>query len=155
MFYANMLKKYWKREKNDASDNGEIQEVSAADVKGENGVKKVINLYTDMQTEIFRDVKINPYLTEQQKSAVMKVLEEFQNVITNVSGLATLGEHSIHLTTEDAVDSKPYPDPRAMQEVVEKELETMLTLRIIEPSTLAYASPIVIVRNLMVLIEFV
>ena len=47
----------------------------------------------------------------------------------------------------DPVHSKPYPIPHAMQEVVEKELETMLSLGIIEPSTSAYASPIVIVRK--------
>jgi len=78
---------------------------------------------------------------------VMGLLEEFQDVLTDVPGLTALGEHSINLTSMDPVHSKPYPIPHAMQEVVEKELETMLSLGIIEPSSSAYASPVVIVRK--------
>jgi len=107
-----------------------------------------MSLYVDMQKETFNDVKINPELTEQQKKLeVMELLEEFQDVFTDVPGLTTLGEHSITLTSMDPVHSKPYPIPHAMQKVVEKELETMLSLGIIEPSTSAYASPIIIARK--------
>ena len=50
-----------------------------------------MSLYVDIQTETFNDVKINPELTEQQKLEVMELLEEFQDVFTDVPGLTTLG----------------------------------------------------------------
>jgi len=63
----------------------------------------------------------------------MKVSEEFQDVFTDVPGLTNLGKHSITLTTEQPIHSKPYSLPRAMHKEVEKELDDMLKLGIIEP----------------------
>jgi len=58
---------------------------------------------------------VNPELTEEQRGEVMKVLEEFQDVFTDVPDLANLGKHSITLTTEEPIHSKPYSLPHAMQ----------------------------------------
>jgi len=91
-------------------------------------------------------------LTEQQKLEVIELLEEFQEVFTNVPGLTTLGEHAIHVTTDEPVYSKPYPLSHAMQAEVEEEFDSMLKLGVIEPSTLPYASPIVIVRKRRIII---
>jgi len=55
--------------------------------------------------------------------------------------------YSITLTTDEPVHSKPYPLPHAMQETIDKELENILQMGIIEPSTSPYASPIVVVRK--------
>ena len=60
------------------------------------------------------DVKVNPELTEEQRGEVMKVLEEFQDVFTDVSGLTNLGKHPITLTTEEPINSKLYLLPYAM-----------------------------------------
>ena len=78
---------------------------------------------------------MNPELTEEQRREVMKVLEEFQDAFTGVPGLTNLGKHSITLTSEEPIHSKPYSLPHAMQKEVEKELDDMLKLGIIEPST--------------------
>jgi len=99
-----------------------------------------LSLFTPAQT----DVKVNPELTEEQRGEVMKVLEEFQDVFTDVPGLTNFGKHSITLTTEEPIHSKPYSLPHAMQKEVEKELDDMLKLGIIEPSTSSYSSPIVV-----------
>jgi len=61
------------------------------------------------------DVKVNPELTEDQRGEVMKVLEEFQDVFTDVPGLTNLGKHPITLTTEERINSKLYLLPYAMQ----------------------------------------
>jgi len=90
---------------------------------------------------------VNPELTEERRGAVMKVLEEFHDVFTDVPGLTNLGEHSITLTTEEPIHSRPYSLPHSMQKKVEKELDDMLKLGIIEPSTSSYSSPIVFVRK--------
>ena len=38
-----------------------------------------------------------------EMNEVMKVLEEFQDVFTDVPGLTNLGKHSITLTTEEPI----------------------------------------------------
>ena len=66
--------------------------------------------------------------------------------------ITNLGEHSIKLTSLEPVRSKPYPIglPYAMRSAVDKEIDLMLELGIIELSTAPYASPIVVVKNQMV-----
>ena len=90
MFHANMIKKYWKREEN-VSSNDVMQEVNAAVVEADNEMETDMSLYVDMQMETFKDVRINPELTEQQRMEVMGLLEEFQDVFTDVPGLTTFG----------------------------------------------------------------
>ena len=113
----------------------------------EEGDEDEFSLFTSAQTETYKDVKVNPELTEEQRGEAMKVLEEFPDVFRDRPGLTNLGKHSITLTTEEPIHSKPYSLPHAMQKEVEKELDDMLKLGIIEPSTSSYSSPIVVVRK--------
>jgi len=92
-------------------------------------------------------VKISDELTDEQTKEVTDLLTKFQDIFSDVPGLTTLSEHSVTLTTDVPIRSKPYPLPYAMQEMVDKELETMLKLEIIESSSSAYASPIVLVKK--------
>jgi len=141
-FHANMLKKYWSREHEDTVH------VSRATVfEPEEGDEDELSLFTSAQTATYKGVKVNPELTEEQTDEVMKVLDEFQDVFTDVPGLTNLGKHSITLTTEEPVHSRPYSLPHSMQKEVQKELDDMLKLGIIEPSTSSYSSPIVVVRK--------
>jgi len=71
--------------------------------------------------------------TEEQRGEVMELFEEFQDVFTDVLCLTNLGKHSITLTIEVPIYSKPYSLLLAMQKEVEKELDDMLKLGIIEP----------------------
>ena len=138
-YHANMLKQYFTREQG--------EEMSAMIIETEDKPDDEMSLFTNLQTETYKDVQINPDLSEKQKEQVMEVLEEFQDVFSDVPNITNLGEHSIKLTTDEPVYSKPYSLPHAMQAEVEKELETMLNLGVIEPSNSTYASPIVIVRK--------
>jgi len=106
-FHANMLKKYWSREHEDRVH------VSHAMVFEPEGDEDELSLFTSAQTETYKDVKVNPELTEEQRGEVMKV-EEFQDVFMDVPGLTNLGEHSITLTTEEPIHSKLYSLPHAM-----------------------------------------
>jgi len=84
-FHANMLKKYWSREHED------MAHVSHAMVFEPEGGEYELNLFTSLQRETYKDAKINPELTEEQKAEVMEVLEEFQDVFTDVPGLKIWG----------------------------------------------------------------
>ena len=168
LFHANMLKQYHSREEessqvrevqsvqNDSAvvitqnlDSSEV--VSAVVLENEDEVESVPTLteqlYEVKQGESFKDVDICPDLTEEQKEDVRQLLEEFSEIFTDVPGRTTVAEHSILLTTGIPVYSKPYPLPHSMQEVVEDELDSMLKLGVIEPSSSPYASPIVLVRK--------
>jgi len=73
--HANMLKKYWSREHEDKTH------VSHAMVfEPEEGDEAELSLFTSAHTETYKDVNVNPELTEEQRGEVMKVLEEFQDV---------------------------------------------------------------------------
>jgi len=109
-FHANMLKKYWSREHEDR-----VHVLHAMVFEPEEGDEDELSLFTSAQTETYKDVKANPELTEEQRGEVMKVLEEFQDVFTDVPGLTNLGEHSITLTTEEPIHSRHYSLPHAMQ----------------------------------------
>jgi len=149
MFHANMLKKYFERnqEVSDEQTDLSVQQLSAVILENEDEIGGEIDLCTTLQKETFRDVEISSDLSESQRQEVVDILEEFQDVFTDVPALTTVGEHSTTLTTDEPVHSKPYPLPHAMQETVDKELENMLQMGIIEPSTSPYASPIVVVRK--------
>ena len=76
------VKKYWITE--------ESEEISAMIIETECAVDDV-NLFTDLQTETCKDVRINPELTDDQRTDVLKVLEEFQDVFFDVPYLTNLG----------------------------------------------------------------
>jgi len=88
----------------------------------EEGDEDELSLFTSAQTETCKDVKVNPELTVEQRGEVMKVLEEFQDVLTDVPGLTNLGKHPIALTTEEPINSKLYSLPYAMQKEGMREL---------------------------------
>ena len=56
-------------------------------------------------------------------------------------------EHKVELTEKEPVKHKPYPTPYKMQEGVDKEMDEMLKMGIIERSEAPYASPLVLVRR--------
>jgi len=113
--------------------NKEYEEMCAMVVESEEREEDELNLFTSLQTETYKDVKINPELTVEQRDDVMELLEEFQDVFRNVPGFTKLGEHSISLTNKESIHSKPYSLYHAMQKEVEKELDSMLKLDVIKP----------------------
>ena len=107
------------------------------------------------QTETYKDVVINPDLGEQQKRDLSKLLVEFKDIFSDLPGYTKLVKHEIDLTSTEPVRSKPYPMPYHMQGTVDSEIESMLKMHVIKPCNSPYASPIVLVKNLMVRSVFV
>ena len=62
-------------------------------------------------------------------------------------GLTNLGEHDIKLLNKEPIKSKPYPLPHALRGEVTKEVQKMIDLGVVEPSSSPYASPIVMVKK--------
>jgi hypothetical protein len=146
MFHVNMLKKYNDRKQIPVSENTEF--TGAAVIEPDEGDDKDLLVdYAVNVGETYLNVQINPDLELEKHREIHDLLKEFREVFTDVPRVTTLGEHSIQLTSLDPVRSKAYPVPYAMKEVIDKEIDSMLALDIIEPSTAAYASPIVIVKK--------
>lgn len=97
--------------------------------------------------QTWEDVKVNPQLTQQQRQQVAELLQEEAEVLTTLPGHTSIEEHTIELTTDEPVRAKSYPIPYTQREVIAKEVEEMMKMKIIRPSKSPYAAPPVIVRK--------
>jgi hypothetical protein len=152
MYHANMLKEYFERkaevkenEQNEEADELDYESVGAAVLEIEEKEEIDLPVIEQEQKETFRDVDVNPELDDGQKKEMWKLLEEYSDIFTDKPNITTLGTHEIHLTSEEPIRSKPYTIPHALRHVLSEEIDNMLKLNIIEPSTASYASPVVMV----------
>ena len=144
LFHANMLKRYTERKMDPES---EVEVLGAAIVNVSNDEEVEFAEFSGKQSETYKSVNINPELPLEKREEIESLLSEFPDVFSDVPKVTGLGEHSINLTSSDPIRSKPYPLPYAMREAVDKEIDSMLELGIIEPSTAPYSSPIVVIRK--------
>ena len=108
---------------------------------------ETLELYNVLQTETVKDVNINPELSQKQQDEVKHLLNEFREIFSDVPKVTHLAEHKVELTQSEPIKCKQYPIPYKMQEVVEKEVDKMLEMGIIERSEASYASPLVLVKK--------
>ena len=98
--------------------------------------------------ETVADVHISSELDSDTVKEVENMLLEFSDIITDRPGKAVGVEpHRIILTDQTPVRKRPYPLPFSTRQTVEKEVRYMLELGVIEPSTSAYSSPVVLVSK--------
>lgn len=145
LFHANMLKKYVERKQ---TKEEVVHQGLATVIEDSHDLESgEISEFIGQQSETYKDVNVNDELSDEQKEQVAEILREFQDVFTDVPKVTKLGTHTIELTSSEPIRSKAYTLPFAMREAVDKELDLMLANGVIEPSTAAYASPIVIVKK--------
>ena len=70
-----------------------------------------------------------------------------RDVFTDMPGETDVIQQQIRLTDDTPIRCKPYPLPYAMREELRNEVDVMLEMGVVRPSTLPYASPIVIVKK--------
>lgn len=92
-------------------------------------------------------IKLGPNLRESQREEVLELLTTHKDVFSEVPGKTNLLECRLQLTTSDPINTQQYPLPFAMKEIVEKEVEEMLRLGVIEKSDSPYNSPLVLVKK--------
>ena len=154
LYHINMLKEYIERvvETNEQSqaeidENNTFECISAAVIEPEEQDEAELELFEIGQTESFRDVDVNPELNENERLQVLGLIEEFQDIFTDRPRITNLGLHEINLTADEPIRSKPYPLPHAMRAQLSNEIHSMISMDIIEKSTAAYASPVVMVKK--------
>ena len=134
-YHVNMLKKYISAESDtdgnvvplDATDGATIAVASVIhqDINPELG--EVPDLEADHQRERVRDVKL-----------VMRI---------NMPGETDMIQHQIKLTDDTPIRCKPYSLPFAMRKELKNEVDSMLEMGVMRPSTSTYVLPIVMVRK--------
>ena len=145
IFHANMLKKYYSRPEEDMSV---INDLSTAVVEDDEDIgSKEFILPNVSQKETWQDVKVCDQLTAVQQQEVKDALCELKVVLSDVPGRTPLLKHSIKLVEEEVIRSKPYPIPYALRADVNREIEAMRNLNIIEPSDSPYSNPLIVVKK--------
>ncbi len=162
VYHANMLKKYIEREREapaqtNSVDRGIIAQVCVGVIEPEEEdgdrddknktVSGKLLLPRFQAKESIQDVQISPELDAQQQHEVRQLLREFSDVLTDLPGSTDVVEHSIKLTAEEPVRSRPYPVPHSLRDSMRSEVKSMLGMGIIEPSNSSYASPVVMVKK--------
>ena len=97
------------------------------------------------QEKTWEDVVISDDLTEGQRSQVRNLLHEYCDVFSgkpNVTNVATL---TIDTSWSWIIRGVPYRIRQRLEEKVNKEIEKILEMGIIRPSTSPWAAPVVTV----------
>lgn len=98
-------------------------------------------------TESFADVRVNCSLASDQLESINTVLNEFQDVLTDLPGRTDLIQYEVHLTTKEPIRNRPYQIPYAVRSAVRPEIQNIIDMDIIEPSESPYASSIVVAKK--------
>lgn len=98
-------------------------------------------------SSIEKSNKMEHNLTPVQRDELDFVMREFPSAAILGLGKTNLIEHKIELTNNAPIKQRYYPISPAVQECVDEEIDRMLNLGVIEESTSAYSSPIVLVRK--------
>ena len=84
----------------------------------------------------------------RQREGVLKDLVwRYPHVFTDMPGETDVIQHQIRLTEDMPIGCKPYPLPYAMREELRDEVDTMLEMGVVRPSTSPYASSVIMVKK--------
>jgi len=74
-------------------------------------------------------------------------LTDYRQIFSDVPTVTHLVEHKVELAQTEPVRCKAYSTPYKMQAVVDKGIDDMIAMGVIERSEAAYASPLVLVKK--------
>jgi hypothetical protein len=97
-------------------------------------------------SETFEDVQLDDNCPEIHQELKLLV-SEFQDVLTDLPLRTTLDVCEIRTVTENPIRTRQYPLPHSQQEVIKREVESMLAMGVIERASSPYSSPIVLVKK--------
>ncbi len=90
-------------------------------------------------------VDVNPHLSAAQKKELQHLVSQFSDVFSPLPGRTNVLQHDVRLPSGTIVRQRPYRVPEARRHAIEKEVQEMLKLGVIEPSRSPWPSPIVMV----------
>ena len=140
-YHVNMLKNYISREPEgnvvpvDDTDGATIAVAGVIHQDIDPELGEVPDLEGYRQREGVRDVKLGDELSKDQRCVLKDLVRRYPDVFTDMPGETDVIQHQIKLTDDTPIRCKPYPLPYAMRE----ELDTMLEMGVVRPSTSPYA----------------
>ena len=147
VMHINMLKKYHRRI-DDTPDIAAVSIIAEEHAEDDEDVFKVkLQTFPLPAKEDYHDVKYGKDLTAKQTQEIKTVLQDFKDVLTDNPGKTSAIQHEIKLTSDAPIQKRQYPVPFASLETVEKEVDYMLNMGVIERSTSAYSHPFVLVKK--------
>ena len=154
MYHSNLLKEYVARQELSPQHEHQELETSAgfAVVEFEESTpddainnEDLLELGCSTAKESVKDLVFGDNLKQEQVATIKKIVQSYSDIFTDQPGLCNLVKHSVILTSEEPVRSKPYSVPYATRQELKDELKKMQELGVIRESTSPYASPVVIV----------
>ncbi|XP_063597903.1 uncharacterized protein LOC134774421 [Penaeus indicus] len=142
LYHINMLKKFFRRESNNDTKSKICQICIVNDDQITNDVCD-ISVLENSPTKF----NINQNLSNEQKQQMNELLLKYSDVFSDDPGLTKTITHDITLTNETPVHRKPYPLPFHLKKSFDEEVDRMLRLGVVEPSTSPYCSPVVLVKK--------
>nr|XP_034307430.1 uncharacterized protein LOC117682907 [Crassostrea gigas] len=147
-FHANLLKKYVERDTLNCGvlSTCAISLIDFSDLDDDEQQDSIL-MPPVTQTETAKDIKFADRLTPDQLETAKSLCDSFSDVFTDIPGMTNLVEHKIVVTSSEPVRVKPYPIPFSTEKTITKEVQKMLQLNVIEPSSSPYSAPVVIARK--------
>ena len=99
------------------------------------------------QKEGVRDVKLGEDLSEDPRHMLKDLTRRYPDVFTDMPGETDVNQHRVKLTDDTPIRCKPYPLLYAMREELRNEVDSMLEMGVVRPSTLPYAMTIIMVKK--------
>ena len=96
---------------------------------------------------MIQDVKLGDDLSEDQRCMLKDLMRRHPDVFTDMPGETNVIWHSVRLTDDTPICCEPYPVPYAMREELQNEVDSILEMGVVRPSSLPYASPIIMVKK--------
>lgn len=163
VFHINLMKEYLERDgvtdvitHLEDNEDEEVEERMAVVIEEDETMddnifevdaQKSIPLLETQRTEDENDIHFFEKLTLEQIKEAKNICQKKSNFLTDVPKTCNLVKCQIKVTEQKPVFVKPRPIPHAMVGTVEKEIDEMLKLGVIEPATSAYNAPIVLVKK--------
>ena len=130
----------------------------AGDGAGEIGAARVDPSLTDPVTEaefadIFRfsadDSQIDSELSDDRREEMLKLLWEYKELFLQPRrlGVAKFPPHDIEVTTSKPLSQQPYRVGPDKNEEIARQVQKLIDLDCVEPSTSPWASPVVLVKK--------
>jgi hypothetical protein len=99
------------------------------------------------QKESYLDVVYGDQLDASKLSEIKDLVYEFRHIFSDIPGRTNIIDVDIVLEQDRVVNVKPYPIPLNLRDELDKQLDSMLKMDIIEPSSAKYSSPVVMVKK--------
>lgn len=150
-FHINLLKKYVERSQcetvNVVTDERVFGIVNAivVDCVADTTQDGQLEHYPELDSCECAEMDVNSALSTEERKRLMGMVSKYGDVLVDKPGVTNVLEHDIRMVSEKPIYVKNRSIPFSLEDTVNKEVNDMLKLEIIEPSKSPFCSPIVIV----------